>query len=174
MNVEPEGTGSLFFSPSLLWFDIVLLLKLQKKPIWPSQFRLSRVYENSEPFKIHYKKLRKWKKEIELGGVYLSRWGSASLLPPHTPPMSSEAESCDWNTSLHLTRDELQINGGGGGHRGSVGKRGKEEAEEERSLKRGCQNNENKWRRSLLRWRGELHLWSTFAGILPRRSESSV
>lgn len=33
-------------------------------------------------------------------------------------------------------------------------------------LKMGCQNNENKWQWSLLRWRGELHLWSVFEGDL--------
>lgn len=35
-------------------------------------------------------------------------------------------------------------------------------------LKKACQNNENKWRQSLMRWR-ELHLWSVFGRILLHR-----
>lgn len=113
------------------------------------------------------------KEKREIGGVYLSRWGSASLHPLLPLLMSSEAESCDCNTSLHLTRDELQINGGNGATEGALereangGWRGE-------LLKKACQNNENKWRWSLLRWRGELHLWGVFASILLHRSKSSV
>lgn len=40
-------------------------------------------------------------------------------------------------------------------------------------LKKACQNNENKWRRSLGRLR-ELHLWGVFNRILLHRSKSSI
>lgn len=63
--------------------------------------------------------------------------------------VSFKAESCDCNTSLRLTRDELRIYGGGrrvgeGAMGGSDGALGREAEEESLLLKKACQNNENK------------------------------
>lgn len=54
--------------------------------------------------------------------------------------------------------------GGWGGWR-SIGEREwRTEAWRGELLKKACQNNENKWRHALLRWRGELHLRGVFGG----------
>lgn len=112
----------------------------------------------------------------EIGGVYLSRWGSASLHPLPPPPCVF------WGRELGLRNIAAPHSGRapnkcvwGGGHRRSVEETGEGRLKRRAPLKKGCQNNENKWLRSLLRWRGELHLRGVFAGVLlPRHSNSWV
>lgn len=176
---------TLFFHPTLrvnfsftFLLHTVLFLKAEECPEtelegWPDP-----VWTDSELLRTHCKE-REWRRrEREIGGVYLSRWRSASL--PSCPPAPPHVF---WGRELWLKHIAAPHSGWAPNKWGGVEAQKECRREREREanggwreeiLKKGCQNNENKWRWSLLRWRGELHLWGIFAGILLRHSKSSV